>query len=74
MLIIGMFLARPALMRSHPPRYVNMPHVEHWLAPERRDRTLAVLGEAQGWFRVCTMLFVAWAFHRSILANRREPM
>ncbi len=73
-LIAGLFLALPALLRRIPPRFVNMPHAEHWLAPERRDRTLAELGEALGWFGVCTTLFVAWAFHLSILANLREPV
>jgi len=73
-LIAGVFLALPGLLCRLPPRYVNLPHADHWLAPERRGRTLAELGEALGWFGVCTLLFVAWAFHLSILANLREPV
>ncbi len=73
-LIAGVFLALPGLLRRIPSRYVGMPHAEYWLAPERRDRTLTDFGEALGWFGVWTLLFVAWAFHLSILANLADPV
>lgn len=32
------------LIARHAPGLVNLPHRDHWLAPERRERTLAELG------------------------------
>lgn len=55
------------------PRFINLPHREHWLAPRRRESTLAWLrgfGAAMG---LATALF-AIGVHALILdANTRTP-
>lgn len=51
--LAGIFVAVGEMVRRLPARFVNMPHREYWLAPEREaatrlalERDLAVLGAA----------------------------
>lgn len=55
------------------PRVVNLPHRDHWLAPERRDDSLAFLGR-QGCRLGCLMVLLAAGVHWLILrASRLSP-
>lgn len=55
------------------PRLVNLPHRDHWLAPERRDGSLAFLGR-QGCRLGCLMVLLAAGVHWLVLrASRLSP-
>jgi uncharacterized membrane protein len=55
------------------PRLVNLPHRDHWLAPERRDESLAFLGR-QGCRLGGLMVLLAAGVHWLILrASRLSP-
>ena len=73
LLIVGVFQLLPLMMRRLPPSMINMPHADHWLAPERRASTIADLAEGLGWFGVVTTSFVIYTFHLTILANLEAP-
>ncbi len=48
----------PAIFSKIPTAMINLPHKEYWLAPERRDETLAFLNRYFAWFG-CALLLVA---------------
>ncbi len=73
LVIVAMFQWLPYLMRRLPPSLINMPNADYWLAPERRESTVADLAEGLGWFGVVTVSFVIWTFHLTILANLETP-
>jgi uncharacterized membrane protein len=54
--------------------YINLPHREYWLAPERRQQTRDYLF-AWGLWLACFMVAVAAGLHQLILtANLRQPV
>lgn len=69
-LFIG--LAPGALMRRHPDR-INLPNREYWLAPGRRDATVAYVVAHATWFAVALALFLARVHWLVVEANGREP-
>ncbi len=40
-----------------PPKKINLPHKEYWLAPEQREETWCFIGAFMAWFG-CALLFV----------------
>ncbi len=52
--------------------YVNLPHKEYWLAPERRGATLAWLGAYMLEMGVITMALMLAVTHLTIQANLVE--
>ena len=63
-------LGLPPLLRHVPVGLINLPHREHWLAPERKDETLRALGRymaALGAATVALFLFVFELSHRANL-------
>jgi uncharacterized membrane protein len=55
------------------PRFVNLPHRDHWLAPERRDASIAFLGRHACWLG-CMMVLLAAGVHGLIVrASRATP-
>jgi hypothetical protein len=55
------------------PRFVNLPHRDYWLAPERREATLAWLGATGAGLAVLSAALVAAIHVEVVLANRRVP-
>ncbi|HEY1328028.1 MAG TPA: hypothetical protein VGI14_13885 [Casimicrobiaceae bacterium] len=73
MLAIGigvplLIVASTALTRRLPPRWINLPHREYWLAPERRERTHATLHDFSCAIGTVVALFVA-ALHLLIVSG-----
>ncbi len=68
--IVSLLSLAPFLFRRLPHAFVNLPHRDHWLAPERRDATLAALTTWSHGFTCATTLFLVWVQHLVLTANR----
>ncbi len=68
-LLAGIFLIVPAILRRIPPALINMPRKDYWLAPERRERTLAVFGAQLTWFGCASLVFLVALMQLVIQAN-----
>ena len=55
------------------PRLVNLPFRDYWLAPERREATLARLGRMGLWMGLLSAALIAGIHVAVVLANRRVP-
>ena len=55
------------------PRLVNLPFRDYWLAPERREATLARLGRMGLWMGLLSAALIAGIHVEVVLANRRVP-
>ena len=53
-----------------PVSFINMPHRDYWLAPERRKAALAVLFRYSLWFASLNVLFVTGLHALIVQANR----
>lgn len=69
----ALFLVIAGLTSVIPPRFVNLPHREYWLAPERRLQTVAFLFRQTVWMGCLMILFLAGIYWLTILANRLTP-
>lgn len=61
------------LMRRLPDSAINIPHKTHWLAPARRERTLAWLSGRLLTLGAGTLFFMAANTHLIVIANRVDP-
>ena len=62
-----------ALIRVVPVSMVNIPHREYWLAPERKERTVASIGAWGHWFGAGVNLFLGWVAYLAAQANLASP-
>ena len=68
--VLGVF----ALVRYCGDAGLNIPHKAYWLAPERRQETIAFIQRQGVWFAAVMIVFLA-GLHRSIVAaNVRSPV
>jgi uncharacterized membrane protein len=58
LVVTGCFVALPALIEHAPPRLVNLPNKDYWLAPERRAATMASVASALTWFGCAGLGFI----------------
>src|ERR1039458_5691568 len=56
-----------------PGQFVNLPHREYWLLPERRVQTRAYISRQMIWMSCLMVLFLAGIHYLIILANRSTP-
>lgn len=61
------------VMRHAPPRYLNLPHKDYWLAPERREQTLRRMGQDFLLIGLFLGAFLLAIEHLLVLANLRQP-
>lgn len=61
------------LVRIIPPRLINVPNREYWLAPERLDATLDYLRDHAMWFAMLFTLFLCFVHWEVVQANLRTP-
>lgn len=64
-LFLGLAVALPRL----PDRFINLPHRDHWLAPQRRSGTLAWLSAMLLWLGILLQGFLAFVFREVWRAN-----
>ncbi len=53
------------LLRRTPVSFINLPNKAYWLAPERKEETIAVLSRRFLWFGSATLLLLLDLFHQS---------
>lgn len=63
----------PRLLRIVPPQFVNLPHREYWLAPERRAATLEILTSFSLWFAMVLAVFLCFCHWLVIQAHATQP-
>jgi uncharacterized membrane protein len=59
------FFGLALAMRRLPTTAINLPHREYWLAPERREETVAGMVSAFLWFGSLTLLLFLDIFHQA---------
>src|SRR5262249_39729923 len=59
----------PTLIAILPPSLINLPHKDYWLAPERRERTIARFSASMEWFGVALVLFLGFVYELVFIAN-----
>jgi uncharacterized membrane protein len=70
-LLIGFGI--PAIIAAAPPSLVNLPNKEFWLAPVRRDHTLAVFRIQMTWFACALLTFLIVVNQLVFNANQSVP-
>jgi uncharacterized membrane protein len=63
----------PRIISLFPPQLINLPHKDYWLAPERREQTLAYLQSQMAWFGCVFLAFLLFAMELVFRANLRTP-
>lgn len=61
------------LIGALPVDLVNLPHREHWLAPERREATMASLSARGIVFAVLVAAFLCFVHWLVVRANQAQP-
>lgn len=67
--VVGTFVGLASLLRVLPTSWLNLPHRDFWLAPERRESTVGVIGQQMEWFGVATLLLLLLVVQSAIEAN-----
>lgn len=57
-LVALLFGGLPAVLSRFPDRLINLPHKDYWLAPERREATLASVAGTLTWFGCAALLLM----------------
>ena len=63
----------PRITSPLPVQLINLPHEDYWLAPERREQTLAYLQSQMAWFGCALLAFLLFAMEQVFRANLRTP-
>lgn len=63
----------PAIIAAAPPSLVNLPNKDFWLAPVRRDHTLAVFRIQMAWFACALLTFLIVVNQLVFNANQSVP-
>jgi len=58
-----------ALIRITPDDAINLPNRDYWLAPERREATIATISQQMNAFTVMMNIFMIGIHHLSVMAN-----
>jgi len=63
----------PRIISAVPVLQTNLPHKEYWLAPERRENTLAYIQVWSAWFGCGLLVFLLFVMELVFRANLRTP-
>jgi hypothetical protein len=69
----GLIASSIVLVRVLPPRLVNLPNKQYWLAPERRAASLEALGALGVRFAVTLAVFLGFVHWLVVRANSVQP-
>ena len=79
--MLGFVIAMPVLMvyltwfrMGRPGMSINLPHREHWMAPVRRDETIAYLRERVMQFGILLLGFLSYGHWLVVRANESHPV
>ena len=67
------FLSVPQILKSMPVKYVSFPKKEYWLAPERKNNSIALMSNWVTFFGLITNIFLISIFHMVYMANKINP-
>lgn len=70
-LLIGFGI--PFIISKAPPSLINLPNKDFWLAPVRRDHTIAVLRMQMAWFACALLTFLIVVNQLVFNANQSVP-
>jgi uncharacterized membrane protein len=68
-LMLALFTLIPRLIQRLPNALINLPNKDYWLAPARRDQTLAVFASQLRWFGVAVIAVLVGVFQLALSAN-----
>ena len=68
-LMIFVFLLIPLIFKKMPPSLINLPNKDYWLAPERRQATMAFFNYHMLWFGVATLSLLLIVTRYAFLEN-----
>ena len=68
---LAAFSAR--LLRNMPADFVNLPHRQYWLAPERRAATFESLSSLTLWFAMALAVFLSYCHWLVVRAHATQP-
>ncbi|MBI3564223.1 MAG: DUF1648 domain-containing protein [Elusimicrobia bacterium] len=68
-LLLGLAIALNGRLLRMSGARLNLPHKEHWLAPERREETLAWLDAYMAWFGAATFALLLDVFTQVLRMN-----
>jgi len=61
--MVAIFLLMPRFVALFPDSMINLPNKDYWLAPERRARTMGMMGENMAWLGVLILaLFIGMGY------------
>ncbi len=63
----------PRIIAAAPVAFINLPHKEYWLAPERREDTLAYIRVWSVWFGCGLLAFLLFVMELVFRANLHSP-
>lgn len=69
----ALVLLVPAIVTRLPLQFVNLPHKDYWLAPERAAASQEFMMKWFGWFGCATYGAVCYAFDYAVKANLAGP-
>src|SRR5437588_11310819 len=64
--ISALLMVTPRLLRRVPVAMINLPNKDYWLAPERKEESLAFLQRGTEWVGVLTTGFLVVVTHLAI--------
>jgi uncharacterized membrane protein len=68
-LVLASFVGLPVLLGRIAPDWINLPNKDYWLAPQRQDRTVAILAREMLWFGNATIALMIAVIELAIRAN-----
>lgn len=69
-LLLGLVMPLAFRVPSLP---INLPHRDHWLAPERREASVEFLVRHMAWFGCLLVGFMGYVHHLVVRANHAQP-
>lgn len=69
-----LFAGIARLIKLSPTRFLNIPHREYWLSPERRSETCAYVSRQLLWLACLMVVFFTGIQYLTIQANRMSPV
>ncbi len=72
--ILAIFGLAAVLLERLPPRWVNIPHRDEWLAPPHRAATVALLRRWLAREALAITVFFGWLWAMLLWAHRQTPV
>ena len=71
--IPGLMASMAIWIRALPPKAINLPHKDYWLAPERSAETREALASLCRWFALALAAFLCFVHWLVVQANGVHP-